>query len=136
MRGWRYFARVIRALFVFTLTFFTLAFPGCESDSSPLEPADSRQSDSSVNANSVHVDIDARRPAIMLSEYRLFADLKNQVPNEGKLFPRGWTITSNAWNAGPTNVPAGRLAGIWKGLPRRPAMCCVWRWSDPIRKGR
>ncbi|NOY41091.1 MAG: c-type cytochrome [Planctomycetes bacterium] len=57
----------------------SLALSGCGSDA----PTEQQSSDSSVGGNAVHVDVEARRPASMLSEYNLFADLKNQVPNEG-----------------------------------------------------
>jgi len=40
-------------------------------------------SDTPRPVDRVHIDLESRRPAIWLSEYHLFADLKNQVPNTG-----------------------------------------------------
>jgi uncharacterized repeat protein (TIGR03806 family) len=36
-----------------------------------------------VRPGAVRVDVNARRPPLMLSEFNLFRDLKNQVPNDG-----------------------------------------------------
>jgi len=49
-----------------------LALVGCGDNKSP-----------STTTSQVHVDLESRRPAMMLSEYHLFSDLKNQVPSAG-----------------------------------------------------
>lgn len=69
MTRWRYFAVVLLAL----------ASAGCGSN----EPAAPERTGSRPSDSPVRVDVDARRPAMTLLEYHLFADLKNQIPSDG-----------------------------------------------------
>ena len=68
----------------------TIAVGGCGDGSPPIHESrphvatDSQDTAKPENtAVAVRVDVDARRPAMLLSEYHLFADLPNQVPNAG-----------------------------------------------------
>ncbi len=45
--------------------------------------SDELPTEGSPTATPVSVDVDARRPVMLLSEYHLFSDLRNQVPNSG-----------------------------------------------------
>ncbi len=69
---------------------WTVAVGGCGDGSPPIrEPRQDAATNSQDTAKpenttvAVSVDVDARRPAMLLSEYHLFADLPNQVPNAG-----------------------------------------------------
>lgn len=84
MTRWRYFGVVL----------FTLTLAACgRGPSGQAERGGQRSPDKPAPASPVRVDVDARRPAMMLSEYNLFADLKNQVPNPG--VTRYWLNTSH-----------------------------------------
>jgi uncharacterized repeat protein (TIGR03806 family) len=66
------------------LVLLALAPTGCGSGNAPtaarLAP---RVSEQKLHAGAVRVDVDTRRPPLMLSEFNLFKDLKNKIPNDG-----------------------------------------------------
>ena len=69
-------------------TLFILSLIGCEAkEPTKVHPAPSPSNDASTPSptpsHRVNVDLESRRPAMRLSDYHLFLDLKNQIPNEG-----------------------------------------------------
>jgi uncharacterized repeat protein (TIGR03806 family) len=59
---------------------WALGLAGCGGATSTPEPQQPAATDS---ADTVTIDVNARRPAMLLSDYHLFSDLPNQVPSEG-----------------------------------------------------
>ena len=62
-----------------------LSLSGC-GGSADVPPSDVAATDTTHGADTnsvVRVDVDARRPAMLLSDYNLFADLPNQAPSPG-----------------------------------------------------
>ena len=59
------------------LILLVLPLMGCASNDSPAIK------ESQEAGSPVQVDLDARRPVMMLSDYHLFADLQKQIPNQG-----------------------------------------------------